>query len=103
MSKDIHVGVQPLSRSEWVRLFEQNGLKVTWSSEAPMHLLRPWRVLQDEGVRGGLRFVFKIATDQMIRRRVCAMRQLFDKYGEHLGAISLVGRREPDMPITAHE
>ena len=39
MSKEIHVGVQPLSRSEWVRLFEQNGLTVTWSSEAPMHLL----------------------------------------------------------------
>ena len=31
MSKEIHVGVQPLSRSEWVRLFEQNGLKVTWT------------------------------------------------------------------------
>ncbi len=49
MSKEIHVGVQPLSRSEWVRLFEQNGLKVTWSNEAPMHMLEPRRVLRDEG------------------------------------------------------
>ncbi len=52
MSKEIHVGVQPLSRSEWVRLFEQNGLKVTWSNEAPMDLLEPQRVLRDEGVEG---------------------------------------------------
>jgi SAM-dependent methyltransferase len=102
MSKDIHVGVQPLSRSEWVRLFERNGLKVTWSSEAPMHLLKPWRVLQDEGLRGGLRFAFKMATDRTIRRRIFAMRRLFHKYGEHLGAISLVGRRESDVPISDH-
>jgi cyclopropane fatty-acyl-phospholipid synthase-like methyltransferase len=103
MSKDIHVGVQPLSRSEWIRLFEQNGLKVTWSSEAPMHLLKPWRVLQDEGLKGGLRFAFKMATDRTIRRRIFAMRQLFHKYGEHLGAISLIGRREPDVPKSAHQ
>jgi len=101
MSKDIRVGVQPLSRSEWIRLFEQNGLKVTWSSEAPMHLLKPWRVLQDEGLMGSLRFAFKVATDRTTRRRVYAMRQLFQKYREHLGAISLVGRREPDAPTAA--
>ena len=101
MSKDIHVGVQPLSPSEWVRLFERNGLKVTWSSEAPMHLLQPWRVLQDEGLRGGLRFAFKIATDRTIRHRICAMRRVFHKYGKHLGAISLVGLREPDVLASA--
>lgn len=103
MSKEIHVGVQLLSRSEWVRLFEQNGLKVTWTSEAPMHLLKPWRVLQDEGLMGGLRFAFKLVTDRTIRRRVRAMRQLFHKYGEHLGAISLIGRREPGEPISDHQ
>jgi hypothetical protein len=102
MSKDIRVGVQPLSRSEWIRLFEQNGLKLTWSSEAPIHLLKPWRVLQDEGLRGGLRFAFKVATDRTIRRRVCAMRRLFHKYRKHLAAISLVGRRELDAPMAAH-
>ena len=101
MSKDIHAGVQPLSRSEWIRLFERNGLKVTWSSEAPMHLLKPWRVLQDEGLRGSLRFAFRMATDRTIRRRICSMRRLFHKYGEHLGAISLVGLREPDVLVSA--
>jgi len=96
MSKEIHAGVQPLSQSEWVRLFEQNGLKVTWTCDAPMHLLEPRRVLQDEGFRGGLRFAFNIATNSMLRHRILAMRRLFRKYGEHLGAISLVGQREPE-------
>lgn len=94
MSKEIHVGVQPLARSEWVRLFEQNGLKVTWSGEAPMHLLEPRRVLRDEGFRGGLRVAFNMATNPVLRQRILAMRRLFRKYGEHLGAVSLVGQRE---------
>jgi hypothetical protein len=96
MSKEIHVGVQPLSRSEWVRLFEQNGLKVTWSEDAPMHLLEPRRVLQDEGFRGGLRIAFNMATNSVLRQRILGMRRLFRKYREHLGAISLVGQREPE-------
>jgi len=95
MSREIHAGVQPLSRSEWVRLFEQNGLKVTWTCDEPMHLLEPRRVLQDEGLRGGLRIAFNITTNSMLRHRILAMRRLFRKYGEHLGAISLVGQREP--------
>ncbi len=93
MSKEIHVGVQPLSRSEWVRLFEQNGLKVTWRNEAQMHLLETRRVLRDEGFRGGLRIALNMATNPVLRRRILSMRRLFRKYGEHLGAISLVGQR----------
>jgi hypothetical protein len=95
MSKEIHSGVQPLSRGEWIRLFERNGMKVSWTSEAPMHLLEPRRMLQDEGFGGCLRIAFNIATNSMLRHRILAMRRLFRKYGEHLGAISLVGQREP--------
>jgi cyclopropane fatty-acyl-phospholipid synthase-like methyltransferase len=96
MAQEIHAGVQPLSQSQWVRLFEQNGLKVMWTSKAPMHLLEPRRMLQDEGFRGCLRIAFNIATNSMLRHRILAMRRLFRKYGEHLGAISLVGQREPE-------
>ncbi len=94
MSKEIHVGVQPLCRNEWIRLFDENGLTVTWSGKAPMHLLEPRRLLQDEGFLGSLRIVFRMATKPMLRRRILAMRRVFSKYGEHLGAISLVGQRE---------
>ena len=95
LSKEIHVGVQPLSHSEWIRLFEQNGLKMTWSTEAPMHLLEPRRVLRDEGLRGSLRIAFNVVTNPTLRHRIFAMRRLFTKYREHLCAISLVGQREP--------
>jgi SAM-dependent methyltransferase len=49
ISREIHVGVQPLCRSEWIRLLEQNGLKVTWSAEAPMHLLEDGMVWNIKG------------------------------------------------------
>lgn len=93
MAKNIHVGVQPLCRDEWIRLFRQNGLKVTWSGEAPMHLLEPRRLLQDEGLMGSLRIAFRVATQPDLGSRVRSMRRLFAQYGEHLGAISLVGER----------
>ena len=91
LSKEIHVGVQLLSRAEWAEMFAQNGMSVTWSSEAPMHLLEPWRMLRDEGLIGGLRIVFNVLTKPALRHRILAMRRLFRRYEKHLGAISIVG------------
>jgi len=93
MSKEIHVGVQLLCRSEWIRLLEQNGLKVTWCGEAPMHLLEPRRLLKDEGLVGSLRIAFHMATKPELGSRIREMRRLFAEYGEHLGAISLVAEK----------
>jgi hypothetical protein len=91
LSKEIHVGVQLLTRAEWAVIFERNGMAVAWSSEAPMHLLEPWRVLSDEGFIAGLRIALNVLTKPALRRRILAMRRLFRKYEKHLGAISLVG------------
>ncbi|MBN9616876.1 MAG: class I SAM-dependent methyltransferase [Acidobacteriales bacterium] len=93
MSREIHVGVQPLCRDEWIRLFNQNGLKVTWSSEAPMRLLEPRRLLQDEGLLHSLGIAFRVATRPELGSRIRSMRRLFARYSKHLGAISLVGER----------
>lgn len=91
MAKEIHVGVQPLLKCEWAALFRDHGMKVIWSSEAPMHLLEPRRLLSDEGISGALRFGFNIFKDSMLRKRVFAMRRLFQKYQQHIGAIAMVG------------
>lgn len=93
MSKEIHVGVQMLCRHEWISLLNQNGLKVTWIGSAPMHLLEPRRLLADEGLMGSLCIGFRMTANPTLGQRVLAMRRLFNKYGEHLGAISLVAER----------
>jgi ubiquinone/menaquinone biosynthesis C-methylase UbiE len=96
MSKEIHVGVQPLTREEWTHLLERHGFKVIWHREAPMHLLEPSRILQDEGLAGALRFAFNVATAPVLRHRVVAMRRLFRRYEGYLGSISLIGQRTGD-------
>ena len=93
MSKEIHVGVQPLCSSEWRQLFEQQGLEVIWCSEADLDLLEPGRILQDEGILRCLRIVCNVARDPVLRQRMLAIRRIFRKYKEHLGAISIVGLR----------
>jgi len=103
LSKEIHVGVQPLSHSGWIRLFEQNGLKVTWSTESPMHLLEPQRILRDEGLRGSLRVAFNIARDPKLRQRIFAMRRLFTKYRKHLCASLWLGNKNQRMPDSVHQ
>lgn len=97
MSREIHVGVQPLCYSEWARLLEENGLKVKWSDSAPMHLLEPRRLLRDEGIAGGLRMAFNVATNPSLGGRILAMRRLFRRYQEHLGAIAIVAERRPKL------
>lgn len=97
MSKEIHVGVQPLSRREWRELFEQSGLKVTWCGEADLELLEPRRMLQDEGIVRCLRMAFNVARDPLLRRRILAVRRIFRRYREHLGAISIVGLRTEEI------
>ena len=93
MSKEIHVGVQPLCCCEWKLLLEQNGFKVIWCGEADLELLEPRRMLQDEGIFRCLRIACNVVRDPVLRRRILAIRRIFRKYKEHLGAISIVGLR----------
>lgn len=91
MAKEIHVGVQPLCISEWKQLFEQQGLKVIWWGEAPLDLLEPRGVLRDEGILRCLKIACNVLRDSVLRQRILAIRRIFHRYREHLGAISIVG------------
>jgi hypothetical protein len=58
-----------------------------------MHLLRPRRLIQDEGVRGALRLAKNLLLDGKARRRVLAMRHVFERYRENLSAIFIVAEK----------
>ena len=45
----IHVGARPLTVPEWRTLLESEGFIVHTEATAPMHLLEPNRLIQDEG------------------------------------------------------
>ena len=87
----IHVGARPLTVPEWRTLLETEGFLVHTQATAPMHLLEPKRLIQDEGFWGALRFVRNVLRDSEARHRVKAMRQVFQTYEENLAAIMLIG------------
>jgi hypothetical protein len=90
LSRAIHVGVRPLSVSEWRRLMEAEGFEVEVEARAPMHLLEPSRLLGDEGVKGTLRFVWNVMRDRESRERVLIMRRVFRRHQSNLAAVMMI-------------
>jgi len=85
-----HVGARPLRARDWRALLESAGLEVIAERHAPMELLEPARLIQDEGVGGALQIVWNALHDKEARTRMCEMRAVFRKYHDHLEAIALV-------------
>jgi SAM-dependent methyltransferase len=94
LSLKIHVGAQPLVASEWRKLLECAGFRVVWEERAPMRLLEPRRLVQDEGVAGALRFAWNVVRKPQARRRVIGIRRVFREYRHHLEAVAYVGVKE---------
>ncbi|HOX56333.1 MAG TPA: methyltransferase domain-containing protein [Candidatus Paceibacterota bacterium] len=90
MSRNIHVGARPLSAREWRELLRGAGFKIESEATAPMHLLEPRRMVQDEGWWRALRFVFNTMRAAEARRRVLSMRRMFRKHRRHLAAICFI-------------
>jgi cyclopropane fatty-acyl-phospholipid synthase-like methyltransferase len=90
LSQAIHVGVRPLSVSEWRELMDAEGFEVQSEVRAPMHLLEPRRLLSDEGLKGALRFVWNVVRDREARGRVLMMRNVFRRYQANLAAVTLI-------------
>jgi len=87
----IHHGTRPLTVSEWTSLLETEGFSIQAQAQAPMHLLEPRRIIQDEGLLGACRFAVNMLCNREARRRVLAMRRVFAKHRKHLAAIMLTG------------
>lgn len=90
----VHHGVRPLAVSEWRRLLEAEGFRVTAAEEAPMALLEPARVVRDEGLLGALRFAFNLLRDGDARRRVFEMRRTFRRHRGHVAAVAFCAARD---------
>jgi ubiquinone/menaquinone biosynthesis C-methylase UbiE len=93
LSTFIHHGTRPLTIAEWRVLLESEGFLVQTHAQAPMHLLEPWRLIQDEGMFGALRFACNLLCNQQARRRIFAMRRVFRKYRDHLAAVTMVAQK----------
>jgi SAM-dependent methyltransferase len=90
LSSVIHVGARLLPTRGWQELLEKAGFRVLRTGHAPMHLLRAGRLIEDEGVLGALRLAKNILLDARARRRVLAMRRIFESYQQNLGAVFMI-------------
>jgi len=93
LSRAIRVNARPLTTTEWTRLLEENGFRVTSVRTAPMHLLHPRRMVQDEGLLGVLKIAANLIRKPQARKRVLGMRRQFLKYGRYLQAVSITAER----------
>ena len=101
----IHVGARPLTVLAWRTLLEAEGFTIHAEAAAPMHLLEPDRLIQDEGFWGALRFGWNVLRKTEARHRVATMRQVFRTYEKNLAAIMLVGIKQDSVsnPPTENE
>ena len=93
LARSIHVNARPMTAAAWKELMEDAGLVVDWVDTAPMALLKPGRLIADEGVRGVLRIARNVARDKDLRERVTTMARTFKKYDRHLCGVAIVARK----------
>ncbi|MFE9023980.1 class I SAM-dependent methyltransferase [Streptomyces sp. NPDC007808] len=91
----IHVGARPLTPGGWSELLAAEGFTVTAQRTAPMALLEPRRLIDDEGLIPALRIAGRALRDPVALRRVLHMRRVFRRHNAHLGAISLLAVPTP--------
>lgn len=92
----IKVNARPLTATEWSELLENNGFKVLSIKVAPMGLLQPKQMIEDEGPRV-LKIMFNLARNPQARKRVLAMRKVFSENAQNLGAISIIAEKVSDV------
>lgn len=93
LGKSIRVNARPLTRTEWKTLLESEGFKINQVFINPMLLLEPKRMIDDEGLLGYLKITFNILRNPTARKRILAMRKVFQKYQNYMSAISIVAEK----------
>ena len=94
LSGAIRVGARPLTPAEWADLLAEHGFAAQRQDTAPMRLLEPGRLLQDEGLPRALRFAWRVAKSPEARRRIRGMRRVFRDYADNLAAIAIVAVKQ---------
>ncbi|PWV45380.1 class I SAM-dependent methyltransferase [Chitinophaga sp. S165] len=87
------VNARPLTAIEWQQLLEENGFEVKAILKHSMHLLEPGRIVSDEGLLRALKIGFNILTHAEARKRILAMRRVFNRYRDQMNAVVMIAER----------
>ena len=89
----LRVGARPLLLAAWEELLEEAGFSVQQVIEAPMNLLTPKRLLQDEGVVGLIQFASRALRSHQARLRIQKIRGTFNRYKNHINSAAIVAEK----------
>ena len=89
LAEAIRVNATPLSEADWIIACETAGLTVQQHHMGAMNLLSPRQMVRDEGIIGTARIWWNVLTKPPLRKRVLAMRSVFQQYQQDLGYIVL--------------
>lgn len=89
----LRVGARPLLLTAWKGLLEEAGFSVKQIIEAPMNLLTPKRLIQDEGVFGLLLFISRVVRSREAHQRLHKIRGTFNKYKNYINSAALVAEK----------
>ena len=93
LAQTIRVNARPLTKTEWCGLLEKEGFRIKEVFDSPMHLLKPGRVISDEGVFRTIKIGFNILTHPSARRRILKMRKLFQQYEKQMTAYAIIAEK----------
>ncbi len=93
LSKAIRVGVRIGTVGEWRGWLGEAGFDAAHVKTAPMRLLEPDRLIEDEGAAGAARFLFNALRSPRSLRRLREVRAAFRRHRDVLCAVAIVGKR----------
>lgn len=93
LARAIKVNARPMTANEWTALLEDAGFTVISTKLAPMGLLNPRQMLDDEGPRV-FKILFNLLRFSDARKRVLAMRRVFRANAQHLGSIAIIAQKK---------
>lgn len=94
LAQAMKVNARPHVIAEWESLLQQEGFRIEKVEYAPMRLLQPLRLIDDEGFLGFLKITKNIIFNPEIKKRVIFMRETFKKYEPNLQAVLIIAKKE---------
>lgn len=94
LAQSLRVNSTPLTEAHWIEAFETVGLTVLQHQTGEMGLLKPTRIVADEGWIDAAKFFWKVLTQTQLRQRILTMRQAFQQYKQDLGYITLTAVKQ---------
>lgn len=93
LAQVIRVNARPLTQKEWCELLQNEGFIIKEIHQAPMHLLKPRRMISDEGFIRALKILCNILTHPEAKKRILKMRKIFTKYENQMTAFAIIAQK----------